>query len=93
MTACDGVEGLKVAAQSKAQVVLTDIRMPEMDGIELCRRLRSDKSRLPVVLMSGWTADLDKAQAKEPGARDFLPKPLDLKQVLSLIAAVTQAAK
>ncbi len=90
MTACDGVEGLKVAAQSRAQVVLTDIRMPEMDGIELCRRLHSEQPQLPVVLMSGWTADLDKAQAKEAGARDFLPKPLDMKHVLSLIATVTQ---
>ena len=75
MTACDGVEGLKVAAQSRAQVVLTDIRMPEMDGIELCRRLHSEQPQLPVVLMSGWTADLDKVRPRKQGPRIFSEAP------------------
>jgi len=81
----DGAEGLEVAAAQAPDVVLTDIGMPVMDGLELCRRLHRKHPRLPVVLMSGWASDVDPRRAKAAGARAYLSKPFAMRQVTELL--------
>ncbi|MHC5012619.1 MAG: ATP-binding protein, partial [Planctomycetota bacterium] len=59
ISAADGAEGLQVTKAHEPDVVLTDIGMPGMDGIELCRQIQEMNPRVPIVLMSGWASDVD----------------------------------
>src|SRR4051812_21809617 len=79
VTAPNGREGLAAAMRELPDVVLTDIRMPRLDGFGLCRELKSSPAtRLtPVVLMTGATESEDRIRAIEAGATDFITKPID----------------
>ena len=75
--ASNGEKALKLAEKEKLQLILMDIRMPGIDGIEVCKRLKAgEKTRfIPVVMMTGFA--YDKADAIEAGADEFINKPLD----------------
>jgi DNA-binding NtrC family response regulator len=77
----DGAAGLEQAAQQSFDVVLTDLKMPKMDGIELCQRLSGERPQLPVVVMTAF-GDLESALAAlRAGAFDFIIKPFTVEQV------------
>ena len=81
-------------AQSRAQepdLVISDIAMPGMDGIELCRQLKATLPKLPVVLMSGQASAIDPAKVREAGASALLAKPFTMRQVLDLVTALAQS--
>ena len=78
----DGEEALRQAAQSDFQVVLLDIKMPGLDGMQVLTRLRAEHPDLPVIMISGH-GDIETAVvAVKQGACDFLPKPFDTDRVL-----------
>jgi putative two-component system response regulator len=79
MKASDGEHALTLMSHMHPDVILADVRMPKVDGFELCRRLKADPvTRLiPIVLMTAGTAVDDRMQAIEAGADDFLVKPID----------------
>lgn len=81
LTASDGREALDTLMSEPVDLVITDLKMPVMDGLELTRRLRShpSKARIPILMVSGEGAD--EAQALEAGVSRFLPKPLRLHQL------------
>ena len=78
VTASSGPEALDVLAGQDVDIVLLDILMPEMDGYEVCRRVRSDPRTafLPVVMVTA-SGDQEKVSALAAGADDFLAKPID----------------
>jgi DNA-binding NtrC family response regulator len=90
----DGVAALERARGREFDVVLTDLRMPNMDGLELCRRLSGDQPKLPVVLMTAF-GDLETALgALRAGAFDFIVKPFSVDQVVeALTRGVQQRAE
>ncbi|HOY06444.1 MAG TPA: two-component regulator propeller domain-containing protein [Saprospiraceae bacterium] len=83
--AADGMEALEKALEHTYDLVLSDIAMPEMDGIELCRRLKTNllTSHIPVVLLTARTSLLHKIEGLETGADDYITKPFNL-QLLQL---------
>ena len=77
-TANNGRDGLAAAAEFKPDIVLLDIGMPEMDGYEVCRRLREQALRSAfIVAITGWGQDRDKARATEAGFDAHITKPAD----------------
>lgn len=91
-TAHNGQEGLELLAKYSPELVLTDLSMPQLDGFEVCRRIRADfrTSHIPVIVLSGQgNIDDTRARAIESGANLFLDKPVDvdflLKQVSHLL--------
>ena len=91
-TAHNGQEGLELLAKYNPELVLTDLSMPQLDGFEVCRRIRADfrTSHIPVIVLSGQgNVDDTRARAIESGANLFLDKPVDidflLKQVRNLL--------
>ena len=91
-TAHDGQEGLELLTKYNPELVLTDLSMPQLDGFEVCRRIRADfkTSHIPVIVLSGQgNIDDTRARAIESGANMFLDKPVDmdflLKQVRNLL--------
>ncbi|WP_321423940.1 two-component regulator propeller domain-containing protein [uncultured Bacteroides sp.] len=79
-TALSGKEGLNILEQENIDLVVSDIMMPEMDGIEFCKKVKSDlnTSHIPIILLTAKTREEDRVQAYESGANGFLTKPFSL---------------
>jgi DNA-binding response OmpR family regulator len=92
-TAGSAEEALDVMDTFRPDLLLTDIRLPGLDGFELVRRARQQRSTLPVIVMTGTRSqDLDRT-ARELGISSVLFKPLDLETVRRLIGASVQLAR
>jgi diguanylate cyclase (GGDEF)-like protein len=85
--AADGASALDSIRQSPPDVVLLDIRLPGVDGYEICRRLRQDPATrdLPVIFVSGLEDGSDKVRAFEAGGSDYVPKPFQAVEVLARV--------
>ncbi|MEQ8745710.1 PleD family two-component system response regulator [Pyruvatibacter sp.] len=78
-TAFNGREALEAAAAEKPDIILLDVMMPEMDGFEVCRRLKSrpETQHIPVIMVTALDQPTDRVTGLEAGADDFLTKPVD----------------
>lgn len=83
--ACDGLEALELIEASEPDLVLLDIDMPRMDGLELCGRLKAHPTRrlIPVVLITALADHATRVRGREAGADDFLTKPFDAEELLA----------
>jgi DNA-binding response OmpR family regulator len=88
--ALSGGEGLQQVARDRPDLVILDVMMPDMDGFEVCRRLRSnpDTSRLPVLMFTARMQITDKIGGFEAGADDYVTKPAHLAEVLARVKAL-----
>jgi two-component system, OmpR family, response regulator len=87
----DGQQGLAKVEQGGYDVVLLDLTMPGMDGLEVCRRIR-ERSRIPVVMLTARGDETDRVVGLELGADDYLPKPFGPRELLARIRAVLRRA-
>jgi DNA-binding response OmpR family regulator len=83
----NGVEGLKTFEAEGADLIVLDILMPEMDGLEVCRRLRR-KSAVPIILLSSRGEEVDRVTGLETGADDYLTKPFSTRELVARIRAI-----
>ncbi len=91
-TAADGLTAVAMCARHAYSVVLLDVRVPGIDGVETFRRIRRQRQDLRVVMMSAYGRDDLKQTALEEGAVAFLSKPLDIENVIDLIEDVHDTA-
>jgi two-component system KDP operon response regulator KdpE len=83
-TADDGHAGLRVAREWQPDLVITDISMPNMNGIELCRELRAE-STLPIIVLSVKGEEKTKVEALDAGADDYVTKPVGMEELLARV--------
>jgi DNA-binding response OmpR family regulator len=85
--AYDGPQALAAAKSGKPDVILLDVMMPGMDGIEVCRRLRADRELrdTPVIMVSARDADEDVVRGLDAGADDYVTKPFEMRIVLARV--------
>ena len=86
--AADGVAALEAASGSDVDLLLLDLGMPNMDGLTVCRRLRSAGSRLPILVLTARTEISDRVSGLDAGADDYLPKPFSLDELLARIRSL-----
>ena len=86
--ACDGREAVRRQAAAPADVVLLDVLMPHLDGLEVCRRLRDTGDRTPVLMLTARDQVGDRVAGLEAGADDYLPKPFALEELLARVRAL-----
>lgn len=88
--AADGTSGLQAAREFMPDAILLDLRMPDMDGFEVLRRLRSESNlaTIPVIILSANVQDSVRQEAKASGAAGFFTKPYDHKLVIASLNAV-----
>ncbi len=83
----DGRQALEMAKEFKPDLILLDMMLPYMDGLEVCRQLQSDKTLkdIPILILSAKGEELDKVVALELGAEDYLTKPFSLRELQARI--------
>ncbi|MBU2901954.1 response regulator transcription factor [Maribacter dokdonensis] len=85
--AMDGDEGLQLALQNDYELILLDLTLPSLDGVEVCRRLRSTKNT-PVIMLTAKSEEIDRVLGLEIGADDYMTKPFSIRELLARIKAV-----
>jgi DNA-binding response OmpR family regulator len=90
--ASDGRRGLAEALARRPDVVLLDLMLPELSGLEVCRELRA-RSDVPIVVLTARGEEADRVMGLELGADDYLPKPFSPRELLARIRAVVRRAR
>jgi two-component system KDP operon response regulator KdpE len=88
-TASSGTEALHIAASAHPDLLVLDLGLPDIDGVEVIRKLRA-WSPVPIVVLSGRTNSRDKVDALDAGADDFVTKPFSIEELLARVRAVTR---
>jgi len=89
--ASDGREALARFSEQPFDLVVLDVMMPRLDGLEVCRRLRS-RSSVPIIMLTAKTEEIDKVLGLELGADDYITKPFSVREVLARVNAVLRRA-
>jgi two-component system response regulator MprA len=84
----DGREAIRLLATARPDAVLLDVLMPQLDGLEVCRRMRDTGDRTPVLMLTARDAVDDRVAGLEAGADDYLPKPFALEELLARLQAL-----
>ena len=87
ISAADGLEGLQAARRSNPDVVVLDLMLPKMDGLEVCRRLRAETD-IPILMLTAKSEELDKVLGLEMGADDYLTKPFSMRELMARVRAL-----
>jgi two-component system response regulator RegX3 len=90
-TANDGAAGLERFRAGGIDLIVLDLMLPLMDGLEVCRRIRKE-SALPIIMLTAKDSDIDKVLGLELGADDYVTKPFNMREVLARIKAVLRRA-
>jgi two-component system alkaline phosphatase synthesis response regulator PhoP len=86
--AYDGEEGLRLARTMQFDLVLLDIMMPKLDGLEVCQRLRATGSRVPILFLTAKATDADRLLGLKVGADDYIAKPFLLEELILRIHGI-----
>jgi len=94
-SAYDGVAGTEMALEEKPDLILLDLMMPKMDGVEVCRMLKTNirTSGIPIIMVTAKSEEADKVLGLEIGADDYLAKPFGVRELLARIKAVLRRQK
>lgn len=87
VSASDGLEGLQTARRDKPDVIVLDLMLPKMDGLEVCRRIRAE-SDVPILMLTAKTEEFDKVVGLEMGADDYLTKPFGMRELMARVRAL-----
>lgn len=88
LSSTDGQEGLQIALEKHVDLLLLDIMLPGINGYEICRRLKKEKSELPIIMITARGSEMDKVGGLDLGADDYLTKPFSIPELLARIRAV-----
>src|SRR5512147_3023042 len=88
----DGTTGLEQALALRPNLILVDLRMPGLSGVEVCKRLRAAGMKTPVIVLSAMGDEIDKVLLLEIGADDYVVKPFGTRELMARIRAVLRRA-
>ena len=88
----DGLTGITQAYKVKPDLILLDIMLPGKDGYEICRELRQDNIKTPIIMLTAKSEEVDKVLGLEFGADDYVAKPFGIRELLARIKAVLRRA-
>ena len=86
LAAYDGAEGLRCALYESPDLILLDVMLPEMDGFEVCRRVR-EQSDVPIIMLTAREEEADKVMGLELGADDYITKPFSMRELMARVKA------
>jgi DNA-binding response OmpR family regulator len=87
-SASDGEKGLSKALENDYALVILDLMLPKMDGLEVCRRIRESKKSLPILMLTAKSEEFDKVLGLELGADDYMTKPFSVRELMARIKSI-----
>jgi len=84
----NGIDGLNRASNNDYQLIILDLMLPGLDGLEVCRRLRSMDINIPVLMLTAKSSEFDRVLGLELGADDYLTKPFSVKELQARVKAI-----
>src|SRR6202050_4048741 len=88
ITAPDGVAGLARALKESPDLVILDVMMPRMSGLDVCKQLKAKRPSVPIIMLTARGQEVDKAVGLELGAVDYVTKPFSIRELLARVRAV-----
>ncbi len=92
LTAADGAQALRLAGEAQPDLILLDLMLPEVDGLDVCRELRKT-SRVPIIMLTARGEEIDRVVGLELGADDYVVKPFSVRELLARVKAVLRRAE
>jgi DNA-binding response OmpR family regulator len=92
LTASDGQMALSLVVSQEPDLVLLDVRMPGLDGYQVCQRIR-EFSKVPIIMLTAMAEDADKVRGLDVGADDYVTKPFSIPELLARVRAVLRRAQ
>ena len=86
--AVDGEEGLRKALHNDYSLIILDLMLPKIDGLEVCKRLREQRKNLPILILTSKSEEMDTVLGLELGADDYLTKPFSVRELVARIKAI-----
>ena len=96
VTATNGAEGLRLALSQTFDLIILDLMLPRLDGMEVCRQIRAKQIQTPVLMLTARSEEIDKVLGLELGADDYMTKPFSIREFIARVKALfrrTQMAK
>jgi two-component system alkaline phosphatase synthesis response regulator PhoP len=87
-TAYDGIEGLERALNETPDLIVLDVMMPKMSGLEVCKQLKAKRPSIPIIMLTARGQEVDKVVGLELGADDYVTKPFSIRELLARVKAV-----
>jgi DNA-binding response OmpR family regulator len=88
ISAADGAEGLERALADNPDLVVLDVMMPRMSGLDVCKQLKASKPSLPIIMLTARGQEIDKVVGLELGADDYVTKPFSIRELMARVKAV-----
>ncbi len=92
ITASDGSEGLERALADSPDLVVLDVMMPKMSGLDVCKQLKAKRPSIPIIMLTARGQEVDKVVGLELGADDYVTKPFSIRELLARVKAVLRRA-
>lgn len=89
----NGIKGLRKSVEEAPDLIILDIMLPEMDGLEVCRKLRQKNINVPIIMLTAKGGEIDKVVGLELGADDYMTKPFSIRELLARIKARLRQAE
>jgi two-component system response regulator MprA len=89
----DGAQALEAAGAATPDVIVLDVSMPIVDGLTVCKVLRADGNRVPILMLTARTETRDRVAGLDAGADDYLPKPFELDELLARLRALLRRSQ
>jgi len=93
ITAPDGVAGLERALNEAPDLVILDVMMPRMSGLDVCKQLKTKRPSIPIIMLTARGQEVDKVVGLELGADDYVTKPFSIRELLARVKAVLRRSK
>ena len=84
----DGREGLRLARSGSYDIIILDLMLPHIDGLELCKSLRAESVETPILMLTAKSSELDRVLGLEMGADDYLTKPFSIPELIARVKAI-----
>src|SRR5262245_38234552 len=88
ISASDGVQGVQKALDEHPDLVVLDVMMPRMSGLDVCKQLKSKRPALPIIMLTARGQEIDKVVGLELGADDYVTKPFSIRELIARVKAV-----
>jgi two-component system response regulator VicR len=87
LLAHDGIKAMQLVETEKPDLIILDLMMPGLDGLEVCRRVRSADRKIPILMLTARTSEIDTVVGLELGANDYIAKPVRLRELVARVKA------